>query len=158
MTAMRVEVVPGERTSELRRSVLRPTWPPGTPMHGDEEPDALHLAALTDDGAVVGACVLFTRPRPSCPQEAGGWQLRGMATAAELRGQGIGTAVVSEAVRQVSARGGNVLWCEARVGAVEFYARHGFVGEGGMFLHAETGIEHLRMSRELSARPAASNG
>ena len=53
---MRVEVVPGERTSELRRSVLRPAWPPGTPMHGDDEPQALHIAALTDGGTLASAC------------------------------------------------------------------------------------------------------
>jgi predicted GNAT family N-acyltransferase len=155
---MRVEVVPGQRTSELRRSVLRPAWAPGTPMHGDGEPHALHLAALTDDGAVVGACVLFPRADPDRPGVADAWQLRGMATAEGLRGQGIGAAVVAEAVRQVSARGARLLWCEARIGAVGFYARHGFVGEGETFLHAETGIEHRRMWRELSAAPTPSEG
>jgi predicted GNAT family N-acyltransferase len=155
---VRVEVVPGERTSELRRSVLRPAWAPGTPMHGDEEPEALHLAALTDDDAVVGACVLFPRADPERPDVPDAWQLRGMATAPALRGQGIGAAVVAEAVRQVSARGGRLLWCEARIGAVDFYARHGFAGDGETFLHAETGIEHLRMRRELIAGPTPSKG
>jgi len=155
---MRVEVVPGERTRELRRSVLRPAWAPGTPMHGDDEPHALHLAALTDDGVVVGACVLFPRADPDRPDVVDAWQLRGMATAEGLRGQGIGAAVVAEAVRQVAARGGRLLWCEARIAAVDFYARHGFVGTGETYLHAETGIEHRRMWRELSAGPTPSKG
>lgn len=155
---MRVDVVPGQRTSELRRSVLRPGWAPGTPMHGDDEPNALHIAALTDDGDVVGACVLFPRADPEEPDVPDAWQLRGMATDAALRGRGIGAAVVAEAVRQVSARGARRLWCDARVGAVDFYARHGFVGEGETFVHAETGIEHLRMARELTADSTPSKG
>jgi ribosomal protein S18 acetylase RimI-like enzyme len=149
-------VVDGTVTSELRRTVLRPTWPVGARMHGDREPQAVHLAVELD-GAVVGACLLLPRPYPRRPDEAGGWQLRGMATAEQHRGRGIGSVLVDECVRQVLARGGRVLWCEARESAIGFYAGHGFVSEGELFAHAETGIAHRLMYRELFGQAEASS-
>jgi predicted GNAT family N-acyltransferase len=110
----------------------------------------VHLAAVDEDGRVVGACVLLPRPYPLRPEEDGAWQLRGMATAPELRGQGIGAAVVAQALIEVGTRGGRLLWCEARTGAVAFYRRHGFVVDGPEFEHAETGIAHFHMSRAVS--------
>jgi ribosomal protein S18 acetylase RimI-like enzyme len=79
-----------------------------------------------------------------------------MATAADARGQGIGTAVVEAAVREATDRGGALLWCEARESAIGFYAAHGFTGTGARYAHAETGRPHLMMLRELSGPPASS--
>jgi predicted GNAT family N-acyltransferase len=152
-----VEVVDGIVTSELRRAVLRPTWPPGSAMHGDGEPEVLHLAARYGDGLVVGACALFPRPYPLRPDGPPAWQLRGMATAEAVRGQGVGGQVIAQAVREVHERGGRLLWCEAREKAIAFYAANGFHGEGELYLSAETGIPHQLMWRELSERPGSSS-
>jgi predicted GNAT family N-acyltransferase len=144
-----VRVVDGAATRELRRAVLRPTWPVGSAMHGDDNPDAVHLAAVDEDGRVVGSCVLLPRPYPLRRERDAAWQLRGMATVADLRSQGIGATVVARALAEVEHRGGRLVWCEARVGAVEFYRRHGFVVDGPEFEHAETGIPHFSMSRTV---------
>lgn len=139
----------GAVTTELRRAILRPGWPAGARMHGDEAPDAVHLAARAADGTVVGAAVLLPAAYPARPDAPAAWQLRGMATAAAVRGSGVGARIVGEAVRQVRARGGRLLWCQARESAISFYARNGFVGEGELFDHPETGIVHRLMYREL---------
>ena len=152
---VRTAIVDAATTTELRRAVLRPTWPTGATMHGDDDPAAVHFAAL--DGAdVVGACVLLPAPFPLAPTEADSWQLRGMVTVEGRRGEGIGSAVVGAAQRCVRARGGRSLWCQARDTAIEFYARHGFVGHGALFAHTETGIMHQLMRRELSDLPVSS--
>jgi GNAT superfamily N-acetyltransferase len=145
-----VRVVDGLTTRELRRAVLRPGWPVGSPMHGDDNPDAVHLAAFDEDEQVVGSVLVLPRPYPLRPELPDGWQLRGMATVPELQGRGIGSALVAAAVEQVEQRGGRLIWCDARTSAVSFYQRHGFVAEGGEFLHAESGIPHYRMWREIS--------
>ena len=147
---MKVEVVDAALTSELRRAVLRPQWPPGSRMHGDDDPDALHLAARDDAGRVVGACVLIPRPCPVRPDVPGAWQLRGMATVAEHRGEGIGTALTEAAADVVAHKGGPLIWCDARESAIAFYARLGFIGTGEVYAHQETGAPHLMMYRELS--------
>jgi predicted GNAT family N-acyltransferase len=145
-----IRVVDGTATRELRRAVLRPGWPVGSAMHGDDNPDAIHLAVLDDDGKVVGACLVLPRQYPVRPDLEGAWQLRGMATAPELQGQGIGGRLLAAAVEQVRGRSGRLIWCDARTSAVRFYARHAFTAEGEEFLHHESGIPHYRMWRDLT--------
>ena len=118
-------------------------------MHGDDDPAAVHIAALDDDGAVVGACLLLDRPYRNRPEQAGTWQLRGMATAEGRRGQGVGTAVLAGALDELAARAASLVWCEARVSAIDFYASHGFVVDSEVYLHSETQIPHRLMYREL---------
>jgi GNAT superfamily N-acetyltransferase len=151
-----VTVVDASATTELRRAILRPTWPPGARMHGDDEPGAVHLAAFEADGTVVGACVLIPRQCPAFPDEAAAWQLRGMATDERVRGTGVGTALTEAAEGAVRERGGRLIWCDARETAIDFYRARGFTGTGGSYAHPETGAPHLLMYRELSGAPTSS--
>jgi predicted GNAT family N-acyltransferase len=119
-----VDEVAAEATYPLRGAVLRPdggdvVWA------GDEDPATFHLAARTPDGRIVG--VVRFSPAP-CPWRPAGnpWQLRGMATDATVRGSGAGRALVSAGVAAVAVRGGDLLWCHARVAAAGFYHRMGF--------------------------------
>ncbi|HVI18861.1 MAG TPA: GNAT family N-acetyltransferase [Gaiellales bacterium] len=146
---MEIRIVGRDLTRELRRAVLRPSWPPESPMHGDENTDALHLAALADDGEVIGTCLILPRAFPPRPEVSRAWQLRGMATAPTWRGRGVGAAVLAAAVEQARRRAGELLWCDARTTAVPFYRKHGFAAEGAEFLHAESGILHYRMWRMI---------
>jgi predicted GNAT family N-acyltransferase len=146
---MQIRIVDGAATQELRRAVLRPNWPVGSPMHGDENPDAIHFAAVEDDGTVIGTCLILPRPYPLRPDEPGAWQLRGMATAPGRRSQGIGAAILDAAISAAKQRAGRLIWCDARTTAVPFYRAHGFAAEGAEFLHAESGIPHYRMWRMI---------
>jgi ribosomal protein S18 acetylase RimI-like enzyme len=152
--SLRIAPTDAATTRELRRSVLRPQQAPGTPMHGDAEPDAVHLGAFAGD-VLVGCCVLLPRPYPARPDEPGAWQLRGMAVAPSAQGRGIGTAVLEAAVAEARRHRGTVLWCDARSSAVGFYRAHGFRVDGDEFFHAESGLPHHRMERIIDphARP-----
>lgn len=153
---MRCRVVDGAVTTELRRQVLRPQWPVGSVMHGDDVPDAVHVAAFGEDGTLLAACVLFPAAYPGRPDAGGGWHLRGMATREDARGRGVGSRLLLHALREVAGRDGQLLWCDARESAIGFYARHGFVAEGERFVNPEIGIVHRRMYRELFDLPASS--
>jgi ribosomal protein S18 acetylase RimI-like enzyme len=144
-----VRTVDGERTRPLRRAVLRPTWPADAPMHGDDNPEAVHVAALDDSGEVLGACLIFPRTYPLRPDVPGAWQLRGMATVPAQQSQGIGAAVLAHALGVIGDRDGRLVWCEARTSARRFYERHGFQAEGPEYAHSETGIPHYRMWRPV---------
>jgi predicted GNAT family N-acyltransferase len=50
-----------------------------------------------------------------------------MATDAAMRGAGIGRAMLADGLARVSARGGDLVWCDARTTAVGFYERMGFL-------------------------------
>jgi predicted GNAT family N-acyltransferase len=119
-----VEEVPAEVTYALRAAVLRPdggeiVWA------GDEDPRTFHLAARSAEGAVVGVVRFSPAPCPWRDARAP-WQLRGMATDPAVRGSGAGQALVTEGLARIDARGGDLLWCDARVTAAGFYERMGF--------------------------------
>jgi predicted GNAT family N-acyltransferase len=147
---MRIAVVDAATTRPLRRAVLRPSWPADAVMHGDQFPDAVHFAALDEDGVVRSACLVLPRPYPRRPDEPGAWQLRGMATDEAFRGRGLGAELLAATVAHVAQLSAHIVWCEARVSAVSFYARHGFTVDGPQFLHAETGIPHHYMWRAIA--------
>jgi predicted GNAT family N-acyltransferase len=120
-----VDEVAAEITYALRGAVLRPdggdvVWA------GDEDPDTFHLAARTDDGRTVGVVRFSPAPCPWRAEARAPWQLRGMATEPEVRGSGAGRALVTVGLAAVEARGGDLVWCDARVTAAGFYERMGF--------------------------------
>ena len=130
-------------TVRLRHAVLRA--PLGLAFSDDElarEASQLHLA-LHAQGRLAGVVVLV-------PPDAGPptWKLRQMAVAPELRGRGIGTALVTAAEASVRARGGERVLLHARADAVPFYARLDYAAEGAMF--EEVTIPHRRMTRRLA--------
>jgi predicted GNAT family N-acyltransferase len=149
-----VDEVAPEVTYELRGAVLRPhggeiIWA------GDEDPATFHLAARDAVGRVVG--VVRFSPAP-CPWRVGGdamaaaaWQLRGMATDAAVRGSGAGRALLEDGLTRVAARGGDLVWCDARTSAAGFYARFGFTVVTGEFDKPGIG-PHVGMVVEV--RPA----
>jgi predicted GNAT family N-acyltransferase len=119
-----VDEVAAELTYPLRKAVLRPdggevVWA------GDEDPATFHLAARAPDGRIVGVVRFSPAACPWRPA-ADPWQLRGMATDATVRGSGAGRALVAAGLKAVAARGGDLLWCDARMAAVGFYERMGF--------------------------------
>ena len=123
--AVTVDEVAAEVTYDLRGAILRPnggeiTWA------GDEDADTFHLAARTPDDRVVGVVRFSPAPCPWRPLASAPWQLRGMATDATVRGSGAGRAMVEGGLSRVAARGGDLVWCDARTAAAGFYERMGF--------------------------------
>jgi predicted GNAT family N-acyltransferase len=118
-----VEEVPVGVVLPLRSAVLRDGGPADLP--GDDDAATVHLAARTADGRVAGVVRLSPAP---CPwRDAGApWQLRAMATDDAVRGTGTGRALVTAGLALVGARGGDLVWCNARVTAAGFYERMGF--------------------------------
>jgi predicted GNAT family N-acyltransferase len=128
--AVTVDEVPVDVVLPLRSAVLRGGGPAAFP--GDDDPATVHLAARTPDGAVVGVVRLSPAP---CPWRAARspWQLRAMATAPAARGTGAGRGLVDAGLAVVAARGGDLVWCDARETAVGFYERMGFTVVSGPY-------------------------
>jgi predicted GNAT family N-acyltransferase len=146
-SAVTVDEVPAEVTYPLRRAVLRPdggdvVWA------GDEDPATFHLAARTPDGRIAGVVRFSPAACPWRPATAP-WQLRGMATDAAVRGAGAGRALVAAGLEAVTARDGDLLWCDARATAAGFYERMGFTVATGPYDKPGIG-PHLGMFVELS--------
>jgi predicted GNAT family N-acyltransferase len=123
--AVTVEEVAADVTYPLRRAVLRPdggdlTWV------GDQDETTVHLAARDGAGRVVVVARFHPASCPWRPEASSPWQLRGMATGPEARGTGAGRALLVDGLARVAVRGGDLVWCDARVTAAGFYERMGF--------------------------------
>ena len=136
-----VELTSAE-THPLRAAVLRNDTPSRElALDGDDEPTTVHLGVRDGTGRLIGISTWLLRPPPG--SERDGVQLRGMATAPDVRGQGAGDALLDAGIARVrAAQPDAVLWARARDSAVGFYRRHGFeIVEPG-FVDETTGIPH----------------
>jgi predicted GNAT family N-acyltransferase len=144
-----VDLLPAPDTWPLRRRVLRPHQEgEAVVLPGDDDARAAHLGARDDEGAIVGVASVMPETCPWAPERRDTWRLRGMATAEGHRGAGIGSELLRAAVAHVHAQGGTLVWCNARVGALAFYEREGFVVAGERYVDPELG-PHVPMQREL---------
>lgn len=154
--AIRVEPAALDDVLGLRHAVLRPGRPlESARFAGDDDPATVHLAArLVDSGAVVGCATLMRSPYGDEPA----WQLRGMATRADLVRRGIGGAVLDAAERAVRERGGPpLLWCNARLAAVPFYERGGWRVASAVFDVPGIGPHHVMRRTLPPGRPPAAD-
>jgi GNAT superfamily N-acetyltransferase len=152
-----VERVPAAVTWALRQAVLRPhRQVEEVALSDDDEPTTASFAAVDRDGAVLSTARVALAAPPDVlepPAGAASWQLRGLATRPDLRGRGIGTAVLEGAVAHVARCGGGLLWCNARLAALPLYRRAGFAPSGEAWDDPEIG-RHIVMWR-LVATPGA---
>ena len=137
-----IRAITAAETRPLRHRVLRPTQAAESTLYPGDDQASVHLGAFEGD-RLVGVASLYAEPRTGA---AGGWRLRGMATAPEVRGRGL-AASVSHAAGQ----GGGELWCNARLAAVGFYAARGFEVVSDEFDVPDIG-PHVVMATTVPAR------
>lgn len=128
-----IRPIPAEQTHTLRQRVLRPNQRLDELVYpGDGEHTTFHLGAITAQNQVVGIGSFYLAKHPLEPQK-GDWRLRGMAVDPRWQNQGVGQRLVGEGTKAVGERGGTRLWCNARVTAMGFYEKLGFVTQGQAF-------------------------
>jgi GNAT superfamily N-acetyltransferase len=147
----RVEQVSRSDTLPLRQRVLRPHQRlDDVGLPGDDRPESGHYAAFDERGEIVGTGSVIREAPSWSPDVYPAWRLRGMATADGLRRHGIGRAVLAACIAHVADHGGGLLWCNARLGAVDFYCHAGFVPHGEPWDEISIG-PHVAMSRPVPA-------
>ena len=144
---MTVSAVPAEVVRPLRALVLRPGLSPEqTAFDGDDAASTMH-AAIERGGELAGAATVMLCPHPVHPAP-GDWRIRGMATAPQWRGIGLGGELLAACLEHARAAGGRRVWCNARIGARTLYERGGMSVEGEAFEIPPIGT-HLLMSVRL---------
>jgi GNAT superfamily N-acetyltransferase len=142
-----IREIPAAETWPLRLSVLRPNRPlSAAQFPGDDLRTTNHFGAFCD-GELVGIASLF---RAELPERAGdsALQLRGMATAPEMRGQGFGRALVLACETFAKESRVKLIWCNARTTAVGFYQKLGWEIVSQEFEVPDVG-PHFRMWRPM---------
>lgn len=103
-----------------------------------EDPHCVHALAYDEQGMAIGTGRLL----PSA-------HIGRMAVRATHRGRGVGAQLLAALVNEARRRQHLEVVLAAQLHAREFYAAHGFIAEGGVFLDA--GIEHVTMRCVLTA-------
>jgi GNAT superfamily N-acetyltransferase len=142
---MRVRFIKAADSHRLRLLVLRPGGSPeDVDFPNDRLEGAFHLGVHIGEHRIcVGS--FYPEKHPLIK----GWKqfrLRGMATHPAFQGQGAGGVLLRFALEHLRAQHADLLWCNARTGAVGFYQRHGFDVLGAPFDIPGIG-EHLVMWR-----------
>lgn len=127
----------------LRHQVLRA--PLGLGFSAEQlasEASQLHLA-LRLDGSLAGTLLLLP------PDPTGTAKLRQMAVRPGLERQGFGSLLVRHGEAELRRIGAVQALLSARMTAVPFYLRLGYVADGEPFI--EVTVPHLSMRRRLDA-------
>jgi predicted GNAT family N-acyltransferase len=101
--------------------------------------EALHIVAF-EDGRLAGTCRLVVDDRIA--------RLGRMAVEPDLRGRGIGAALLDDAERESRSAGATRIHLHAQTAARTLYERGGFEIRGEEFL--EEGIPHVTMEKTLA--------
>lgn len=123
---MEVRPITSAQTRPLRHLVL---WPhilneEDCIIDIDLREDAIHLGTFHEEKLIaVGSFFEMKSPKLSIDRQ---YRLRAMATHPEFRGSGAGKKLVQHGIRMLKEKGGQVLWCDARLNAVGFYESLGF--------------------------------
>jgi ribosomal protein S18 acetylase RimI-like enzyme len=153
-----VRRVPASVVRPLRTQILRASWVDRLATYEQDETVAVHVAAfLLGASEPDGVGTVYAEPPPEVNRDeipasayapGAAWRLRGMATSDASRGTGLGRLVLEECFNVIQESGGQVLWCNARIGAVAFYERLGLTRVGPEFELPEIGA-HYVMWREV---------
>jgi predicted GNAT family N-acyltransferase len=104
-------------------------------FENDDQEETFHLGYFDQDELVCIAS-FHKQSHPDFSGEA--YQLRGMATAENFRGKGLGNMLLNFAIVYLRGRKINYLWCNARKIAWKFY-----LGLGFEFISPEFDIEGI---------------
>jgi GNAT superfamily N-acetyltransferase len=135
-----VRPVAVEQTRPLRQAVLRPHMTVEE-MVESEPANAFTVGAFEGEELIAVGLV-------GPEGEPGWWRVRGMATAPEARGRGVGTAVLDALLEHARVHGAKGVWASVRVPARTLYERAGLHVDSEQFELPHIG-PHVIMRREL---------
>jgi GNAT superfamily N-acetyltransferase len=135
-----IEQIRPELTWRLRQRILYPESKLFE-MEMDEDNHGYHFGTFKDN-ELVGVVSLF--------QKGTDFQFRKFAVDASVQNMGIGKTLLNYIVDFAIAEGAERIWCNARVTAIGFYSRYGFVQTGELF--SKGGYDYEIMEKKLKAK------
>ena len=125
-----IKEISAEETFPIRLEVLRKNIPLPYEFNGDFEVETFHLGAFKNENLIAVSSFM----KASNPNlEGNQYQLRGMATLMEYQGFGAGKLMLKRAFGILKEKNTHILWCNARIAAVDFYKKQGFQTFGKKF-------------------------
>ena len=141
-----VKEISVEETYPLRIEILRNGIAENYHFVGDNLESSFHLGAFNND-LLIGIVTFIKKEHPKL-NDTYSYQLRGMAVSQKLQKQGVGKLLVQKSYKFFKEIKCNLLWCNAREIAVEFYQKMGFSIKGNRFQIPAIGT-HYTMFKKL---------
>ena len=152
---MDIRKISAEEARPVRAAILRPGQPPEASVYPlDERSETLHVGAYTE-GELVTVASIFNEPPPNKTNPQA-WRLRGMVTLPQWQRRGYGRAVMGKCFGYIAEQGGTLLWCNARMDAIEFYRSLGFDTVGDE-QKTPRGTSFIRMHRAVTLQDLQSD-
>ena len=133
-TQLKVNIrkVDAERIRPLRHSELRKGQDFSTTSYlKDYEVDTFHMACVVDDKPVT--CATFYPEKSTKIKSENAYRLRGMATDSRFKRKGYASNLMAGSFKELKKRNCDMVWCNARLVAVDFYKSVGFKITGELF-------------------------
>jgi predicted nucleotidyltransferase component of viral defense system/N-acetylglutamate synthase-like GNAT family acetyltransferase len=121
----------------LRKEVLYKTRILSSDDYNKEE-NHLQIAGFVND-IIIATCSLVPEGDNCC--------MRYVAIKADVQGNGIGSKMLEYFEKQAIDKGFKSIYCHARVTAINFYKKNGYLTEGDVFEHFT--ISHIKMRKIL---------
>lgn len=142
---IQIKEISAEETFPIRLEVLRKNIPLPYEFNGDFDEDTIHLGAFEGNKLIAVSSYMKASNKNFKGNQ---YQLRGMATLTEYQGFGAGKLMLKKAVQILKKDNCQVLWCNARIAAVDFYKKQGFRTYGEKFEISYVG-DHYVMLKEM---------
>jgi len=149
ITQLQIEInkVDAENIRPLRHSELRKGQDFSTTSYlKDYEEGTFHMACIVDEGIV--SCATFYAQTSMKVKSDNAYRLRGMATDSNFQRQGFARNLIIESFKELKKRDCDMVWCNARLVAVNFYKSVGFKIIGELFDIEAIG-PHYYMYKEI---------
>jgi ribosomal protein S18 acetylase RimI-like enzyme len=139
---MIIQAITWQQSLPIRHKVL---WPnkPEIFCQIEEDKDADHYGAFLDDQLVCVAS-LYSKSINGITRV----RLRKFATLEAYQGKGIGRKLLEHMIKDLTVKGVDYFWCDARKSAVEFYKKSGFKSLGNEFYKFD--IAYYKMEVKLN--------
>jgi predicted GNAT family N-acyltransferase len=127
---IQIKEIAAKETYQVRLEVLRKNIPLPYEFQGDFDENTFHLGAFKDTKLIAVSTFMKSKNELFKGEQ---YQLRGMATLSEFQGYGVGKQLMETAFQLLKEKNIDILWCNARVAALNFYRKVGMETIGKPF-------------------------
>ena len=148
-TQLKLEInkVEAKKIRPLRHSELRKGQDFSTTSYlRDNDNETFHMAGIKEHKVVT--CATFYPEFSERISSVNGYRLRGMATDSKYQRKGYASDLMEKSFKELKKRNCDMLWCNARLVALDFYKSVGFKITGKLFDIAGIG-PHYYMYKEI---------
>ncbi len=122
-----------DRCIDLRSRILRPGQPIDLCHFPEDDFESTFHLGITINNKIICNGTFMENISPLFAKIKNQYRLRGMATDFNFQGQGFGRMILQKAEEILLQKSCDLLWCNARKSAFQFYEKCGYEYHGELF-------------------------